>query len=320
MSVCSTIFARLGACIVAVALASCSGPQPVPPSTPPVRRCPSALTPLAPADADSVLFLRPHALFTDPQIGPIVARSFDDATETALIRRAERDGFDIRTIDRAVVATSPRSTVYFAAGPLDAARISDRLWERLLLPRHRTREDSFERVEGLLGRHLIGLLVDGRCGTAAYVEGRDTRTLDRLILPNDQHDPDALVVWQARHVPDAVAGSADTALVRQVREIDLRVSRATAGLTVNLVLAGSFTPDAMEHVRAALRAIIASPIGDLAGAVQWLDPDHAVRTTQPERIEVSTTVPWRAALALADALRGQTQVEVEPKKSATHNP
>ena len=311
----------LGSLAIAVAALqlSCGVPRPVTTPPSPARQCPSAVTPLAPLDATSILFVRPHALFSDPQVGPILTHSFDDASEAALVRRAVRDGFDVRTLDRAVIAWSPRSTAYYVAGPLDAARVSDHLWERLLLPRHRTREDSFERVEGTIGHHLVGLLLDGTCATAAYVEGPDTRLLDRLILANTQRDPDALVSWHAQQLPDGVGTQVDTALIRQVREIDVNVGRVASGLTVNLQLTGAFAPESTERVRAALRAIVTAPIGDLSGAVQWLDPDHAVQNPQPDRIVVEVIVPWRAATALAAALRGDTQTESHPEKSTGHN-
>ncbi len=275
--------------------------------------------PLAPRESESVLFIRPSAVISDARLGEIVERSLDGASETALIRRAERDGFDVRTIERAVVAWTPRGVSYFAAGSFDAARVSDHLWERLLLPRQRRHEGPLDRMEGTLGRHTVALLLDGACRTAAYVEGRDTRAADRILVPNAQHDPDELLVWRATQVPEGIAGQTDVALVRAVRELELHLDRVDTGLRVELRLAGGFDHAAIEHVRAAIRALIASPLGDLGGAVQWLDPTTAVVSTSADNITVRATIPWRAALAIADALRGDTQVGTRLEKSTEHN-
>lgn len=263
---------------------------------------------IAPRDAESVLFLRPSAVFSDPRLGELVARSLDEAGETAFIRRAERDGFDVRTIERAVVVWTPRAVSYFAAGAFDAARVGDRLWERLLLPRQRRHDGPIERMEGLLGRSTVALLLDGGCRTAAYLEGTDTRTIDRLLVPNALRDPDALLVWRARQVPEALAGQTDVAVVREVHELELHLDRAAAGLRVELRLTGAFDPSAVERVRGAVRALVGSPLGDLAGAIQWLDPSAAVASSRPNEIELRATIPWRAALAVAVALRGDTRV------------
>ena len=235
-----------------------------------------------------------------------MARSFDDATEAALVQRASRDGYDLRTIDRLVVSALPTGTAYFASVALDTHRVVDRLWERLLEPRRRTRDGAIERVEGYRGREMLGLMVDPLCRTAAYVEGSDTRQLDRLLAtPSDAPDPDALVVWRATQLPSAFPPQADAALIRQVSTLELGIRRASTGLDTTLRLEGSFTDDSARRVQAALNAVVRSPLGELAGAIQWLDPTRVVEFAQASRITIHVVVPWRAATALADALHGR---------------
>jgi len=43
-------------------------------------------------------------MFDHPRLGRALARAFDDAGERALITRSRRWGYDLRTVDRALVA------------------------------------------------------------------------------------------------------------------------------------------------------------------------------------------------------------------------
>jgi hypothetical protein len=191
--------------------------------------------------------------------------------------------------------------------------VTDRLWDRLLAPRQRSRQGVAERIEGTLGRRVVGLLVDAQCRVAAYTDGGDTRLLDRVLQPNGAADPDALVVWRARAVPSGMSDSADAALIQQVTGLELRVSRRDSGLSLDLILRGTFTPESAARVRAAVDALIRSPLGELTGAVQWLDAARSVRAVSPVEIDIDVAVPWRAALALANSLHGRTGAEVAPE-------
>src|SRR4051812_17744201 len=59
-------------------------------------QCPTGLLPVLPPNTTSWVFLRPRAIDQHPQLGSIVARVFDAASERALIRRVERTGCDVR--------------------------------------------------------------------------------------------------------------------------------------------------------------------------------------------------------------------------------
>jgi hypothetical protein len=273
----------------------------------PITRCPTSLRAALPANASRWLFARPAAIYNHQRLGPLVARTFDAASERALIERSLRTGYDVRTLDRAAIAWTGSGTVYLASGALDTARVTATLWQRLLSPRRRARDEatSAERVEGALAHDPVALLVVPLCGAAAYAEGRDVRLVDRIAQPNDDRDPDDLLVWHSSQVPAQLARIAPAALAASVRELDLRMHASTDGLVVTLRLEGPLPADADARIRRALHAVIDSPIGDLSGASQWLDADGTPIERAPTSLTASVTIPWRALAALADALRGE---------------
>jgi hypothetical protein len=280
-----------------------SSTTPAPTATPP---CPQALTPQLDPAATTWLFARPRAIYDHPQLGPIVTRTFDAASERALLRRAERTGYDVRTLDRAAIAWTPEGVLYLGAGPLDGVRIGARLWERLLSPRRRTADRaSNERMEGTLGYTFVAALVRSSCGVAAYAEGRATSVVDRIMAPREGRDPDELLVWHTRRVPSGVARVADDALARHVRELEVRVHDQPDGVRVVLRLEGPLPADAGARLRQATAALVDSPLGDLAGAVQWLTPQRLDLRQDAHELVASVIIPWRALSSLAEGLRGE---------------
>jgi K+-sensing histidine kinase KdpD len=85
--------------------------------------CPTSLRALVPDGATRWVVLRPRALFEHPRLGRLLARAFDDAGDQALFDRARRVGYDLRTVDRAAIAWSARTTWSAGVGAFDTRRI-----------------------------------------------------------------------------------------------------------------------------------------------------------------------------------------------------
>jgi len=259
-----------------------------------------AVTPVA---ADQWLFARPAALLGHPRLGPLLARTFDDAAERALIRRAERTGYDVRALERAAIAWMPRGTVYVSLGPLDVTQVSERLWNRMLSPRRRASlGPAVARTEGVIGSSVTSLLVRSDCRMAAYAETVPT-LVDRILSPRSAEDPSALLVWETRQIP-ADAAPDDAPLIQTVRRLRVTVVERE-GVDVSIDIDGSMPPDAALRFQRAIAAFIRSPLGELIGAVQWMGSTaNSVRVgTNTARIEQH--VSWRVLEAVSDALRGQ---------------
>jgi hypothetical protein len=124
------------------------------------------------------------------------------------------------------------------------------------------------------------------------------------MAPREGSDPEALLVWHTRQVPAALAAAADAALVQRVRDLEVRVHALPEGVGVRLQLEGPLPPDAADRLRRALAALVDSPLGDLAGAIQWLTPTHFALAEAPGALTLEVTVPWRALVALAEGMRG----------------
>lgn len=290
--------------------------------------CATALTAIAPTDAVDVLFVRPRAAFEHPQLGPLLRRSLDARAERALLGNAERVGFDPRTLDRALRALTPRGVLYLGAGPLDARSVEERLWERLLDPRSRSRDaEGGVRLEGALVSQPVALRVRPRCGLAAYAEGGDVRDVDRLLLgrealaqgssARDEPDANTMLRWRARVVP--VVAGLDAPMIAAIRAFELRVllDPTGHGLEAMLTLRGALPSDAVQRVQRSLDAVRASPLGEIAGASSWLSGDAVSIESQREGLRVRVRAPWRALNAIADALRGDVGLrELEAASSS----
>ncbi|MBI5517232.1 MAG: hypothetical protein HY909_25860 [Deltaproteobacteria bacterium] len=270
--------------------------------------CVTSLAGLLPRDATSFVLVRPRALFEHPRLGRALARAFDDATEEALLERARRVGYDLRTLDRALLAWGPRGTVAVALGAFDGRRITDLLWERLLTPRARGAErGGVERMEGTLVDTVVAVAVHASCGVAAWAEG-DTRLVDRVLLPPEspREDPSAWVLWRTRELPPRAP--VPRAVFDHVRWVTVRASPTNDGVRVSLHLDGALPEDTPARLRATLRAVQGSPLGESVGAPEWLHPDAVPITPEPHGVALTVDLPWRAVDALAEALRGDASL------------
>lgn len=294
---------------------SCRASPPPPPANtrPPlnVPRCVTNLRALTPPDATRWVFARPRAMFDHPRLGRALARAFDDAGERALITRSRRWGYDLRTVDRALVAWEADATVTFGLSSFDTRRMVDLLWERLLPPRRRGEAGvGVTRVEGVLERDPVALAVHAACGLVAYAEV-DTRKVDRVVLAPDTDasvtagDPDAMLVWHQRGVPDAMRRATTEALFDRVADTEVTLDASDAGLRVRVRLEGEIPADSAARLRRALDVLITSPLGASCAADTWLDASHVTIAAREDAIEVSGEAPWGALDALSDVLRGR---------------
>ncbi|MEZ4407876.1 MAG: hypothetical protein R3A52_15590 [Polyangiales bacterium] len=245
-------------------------------ATPPTPRpCPTALASMVDRDVDRELWVRPRAIFEHPRLGPLASRSFDDRGELALLGRADRVGFDLRTVDRALLAWKGEDFVAIGMSPFDTRRVADLLWERLLPPRRRADPGrGLSRVEGSLGGRPVAAAFDASCGLAAFAEG-DPSDVDRVLSTGSRDarapgDPTALLRWRARGVPDALRASAGGALAARVRALNVDVDATGEELTASLWLVGALDEGDVARVRAAVRR--PSPpraTGRAVGAGAW---------------------------------------------------
>ena len=150
--------------------------------------------------------------YAHPELGSILGRTVDAAGERALVEFAQRNGYDIRALDRAAVAWTPHGVVYVGAGSFDSVRVASLLWDRLLEPRRQGHDPQGSlRAEGTLGRSTVSLLIAPACGIAAFAEGDDTRAVDRILTagPTDPDGPE-LLAWRARQIPGDASGRSRT--------------------------------------------------------------------------------------------------------------
>jgi hypothetical protein len=277
--------------------------------------CPSALFAALPRDARDRLSLHVQRIFAHPRMASLVAAFVDDAGERAMMLRAERYGYDARTLDRAVIAWTVRgSTLYVARGSVDGRVIADRLYERLVGPRQRSEDRARNvRVTGELGSGPVALVVRPACGVLAYVEGREGALVDRVLSRASvqdadeagREDPASAIYWRTtRAVEDAPPEGA--ALLRYVRAIEVRADPLDRGLDVELWLEGALPDDAEAVVRRVAAELAQTPLGELSGAVQWTAPSRLSVTREASRgVRARTVVPWGALEALASALAGR---------------
>ncbi len=307
---------------LALALAACTPPQAArrgpAASPPPTPACPTSLRAMVPPGAASWLVVRPRAILAHPRLGPALGRAFDDAGDQALFERARRVGYDVRTVERAMVAWRGPTTVAAGLGAFDTRRIDALLWDRLLTPRERTEEGGVLRAWGVLGRSPAALGVWNACSFVAFAEGpgpAPLRELDRLLRPRAPDarpsptsagtDPDALALWHGDAAPAPMRDRAPEALLEGVRDVELAASLDERGVRVTLRLAGALPADAEARVRRAVAALAEEPVGHAVGAAQWLRDDRVAVTVNADGLAAEALVPWAALDALADVLRGR---------------
>ncbi len=261
-----------------------------------------------PDDATSWVVVRPRAAFEHPRLGRALARAFDDAGDRALVERARRVGYDVRTVERAAVAWTAATTWSGAVGPLDTRRIEALLWERLLPPRGRVERDGVIVVEGALGREPVSLAVWNECAFVTYAEGPSSARANALALrPRDApgDDGEAVLRWHGRTVPAALRERAPEALLEGARDVEVTADARASGAAVTLRVEGSLPADAEARARRALDAFAESPLGESIGAPRWARSERGAIDVREGAIELRLEIPWAAVDAMADVLRGR---------------
>lgn len=239
-------------------------------------------------------------------------RAFDERADDALFQRARDVGYDVRLLDEAVVAWRGVARVSAGRAPLDARRVVEQLWERLLPPRERIDENvAATRLVGVLGDTPVALAVDGRCGLAVFAE-RDPALLDAMLhaaQTPDEAPSEELLRWESHGAPDVLRdarGAVARGVFDVVTQTSLRVRlRDPDGLAVTVTLRGAMPADAATRMRRALDAVIDDTLGEAIGAAEWMAPDRVRIEATRDEVTVSLTVPWRGVEALARVVRGE---------------
>lgn len=290
-------------------LAGCARATSPPPRTPPPpRACITSLQALLPEDATRWWIVRPRTIFAHPRLGPALGRTVDLAGERALIDRAARVGYDLRTVERALFAETPRGELAVGLGSFDASRIVSLLWDRLLPPRRRGDGDrGVTRVEGMLGHTAIALAVDAACGAAAWTEG-ETRLVDRVLAPpagSSPADPAEALVAHFELARVAEAREALGPLAARTRSVDLRGSLTDAGLAVTVTLHGDLGPAELPALRTRLDRVTRSALLAAIGAPAWAAPERVAFSAHETALGFALTLPWAALEALGDVIGGR---------------
>lgn len=246
-----------------------------------------------------------------------MARAFDDAGDQALFDRARRLGYDVRTIDRALVAWSARTTWSAGIGAFDTRRIEALLWERLLPPRGRRERDGVVRVEGTLGRDPVALAMWSECAFVAYGEGpTGARANEQALRPPTREggvartleatsDDESLVRWHDTTIPAALDEHAPTTLLEGVHDAEVRIAARDAGVALTAVLEGSLPRDAEALARRALDEFAGGALGESVGAPRWARSARVTVREGGDALELRVDLPWTALDAMADVLRGR---------------
>ncbi|MFO0560156.1 MAG: hypothetical protein U0269_19225 [Polyangiales bacterium] len=274
-----------------------------------VPSCPVSASAVLPETVRDRLVLRVRTIFEHPRMGALVGAFFDDASERAMLLRAERYGYDARSLDRAAIAWTARgSTLYVGRGTFDSSVLTARLYDRLIGQRTRQRDRARnERVTGELATTPVSLLVRPACGIAAYVEGREGALVDRVMrrdLPAAA-DPESAVYWRTTRTITEVPPEG-AALLRYVRSIEAWADPTERGLRVRVWLEGALPEDSEAVIRRVASELAQSPLGELSGAVQWSGRSSMAITRESGRgVRIESTVPWGALEALVNALAGR---------------
>ncbi len=280
------------------------------------RACPASLLPLAPPGAARWLWVRPRALFDDPQAGPLLAGLLRDTGERALLDDTERNGVDLRTVERALFVDPGDGALLLAAGAFDAQRIIGLQWDRMLPPRRRSDAGHGAwRIEGMLGGRRVSVAADGACGLYARAEG-NTRAADRVLADGRTRprgdDPMEPLRWHVNGAPASVTDAAGAAITASLRWFELRATPTPEGLRTDVVLDGPLPADTPARVARFLETVVASPLGASVGADEWLAPGSVTWERRDGQWWGRATLPWRGLRALADLGRGRIDVRDRP--------
>lgn len=245
-------------------------------------------------------------MFEHPRLGRALGHALADDGERALMRRSQRLGYDIRTVDRAMIAWTPHGWMALGLGSFDGAQIIERLWDRMLTPRRRGAIGPRAlRAEGMIAEVPVAVAIEQACGVAAYAE-IDTRRCDRAIATPSTalgEDPSVWLEWHTHDVPDALVEG--DALIHRMHDLRLTARTHVEGLALHLTLEGEAPADGPQRLRRAAEAFAASELGDLIGANDWLAGDRATIEGDSHEIRVSLVIPFRGLDALAEVVRGR---------------
>jgi hypothetical protein len=258
-------------------------------------------------------------VFEHQRLGSLLGRAFDDAGEQALFDRARRVGYDVRTVDRALLAWTARSTLSVGVGSFDTRRIESLLWERMLPPRDRSEERGVVRLLGVVGDTSSSLAVWDACSMVAYAEGPGHMPLQLTehVLNTAGTDPhtnsdEDFVHWHADTVPAELGARAPTALLEGARGVDLRATPTEGGIALRVSLEGTLPNNAVERTRSAIDAFANDALGTSIGAPQWLRAERVQITVAHDTLDARVEVPWRALEAMVDVLRGRVTPALTP--------
>lgn len=281
--------------------------------------CPASVSAVLPQQPRDLLVLQPRRVFEHPRMSRLVSAFVDDASERAVLLRAQRYGYDARLLDHAAIAWTVRgSTLYVGEGSFDGAVIAGRLHDRLVGPRQQTEDRAHNRrVTGELGSGPVALTVRPACRMAAYVEGREGALVDRLMQrsPASIADPASAVHYRTtRTIDDGAAIGPNgaelpregMALLRFVRAITVDADPIERGLEVRVWLEGALPSDAETTLRRVASELSQSPLGELMGAVQWASPSRLrIAREEARGARIEAVIPWGALEALVNSLAGR---------------
>lgn len=270
--------------------------------------CPQELTGLMPSTITERAVIHVRAMFEDPTLGEIIRHALDSQSERVLLRRAERYGYELRTLDRVAIGWAPDgTTLFFAHGAIDANAIAERLYNELLHPRrHAIDRARNERVEGPLRQLPVALLARPSCALVAYAEGPTGALVDRALgtVRSTEHDSGALFWWttrrQLRELPPTGA-----ALLRYVQKIEVTGDLAESGVAVRVNFSGTLPNNAELVLRATIAELAASAFGSLCGAQQWAAGERLTITQSTGELQASVVVPWGAIREGIGVLQGR---------------
>jgi hypothetical protein len=247
-------------------------------------------------------------MFDHPVLGGIIQRALDAPSERALMSRAERYGYDLRTLDKVVIGwAADGTTVYLAQGAIDASRIANRLYSELLHPRSHSADASHnERIEGPLRQTHVALFARPICALVAYSEGPTGALVDRVMGAerSEQRDTDAVLAWSTRRRREELV-PAGAALLQYVDQIEVAATIADDGLLVRGVFVGQLPADAPAVIQRVAAEFVASPLGSFCGAAQWAHADRIAISRSAQQIQVQITVPWAGVREILTALQGR---------------
>jgi hypothetical protein len=270
---------------------------------------------MVPPGAGSWVLLQPQAIFEHPRLGRALVRAFDDAGDRAMFERARRVGYDARTIERALIAWSARTTLFVGFSHFDTARVETSLWNQLLPPRSHTNEHNISHTYGMLGRTSVALAISNTCNLMAYSEGPNAaRDVDQTFREQTAvHHENVLVHWHSETIPASVGEHTPEAVLEGVRGVDLRVQNQQEGLSLDLTLVGELPVDSEVKVRRAVTALSNSPLGEAVGTAQWANNAQLTISVTPTTLALHVLAPWNAVDALADVLSGRVSATMDKR-------